>query len=124
MLLNKLIEKGWKPWGIDSENIKLFSLDVENKNIHIWYIDHGVSVKENYKHAFKAFRELATMECWLWQFLWNSKLHKKPDNFRENVRETRYNIWWFPLNHEYCLIEPTLTPEEGLAKFLVDNIIL
>lgn len=121
-LLNKLIEKWWKPWGIEPENIELFSLDIKRKNIHIWYMDYDTPEEENYEQEFKSFRELASMESWLWQFLWNSKLHKKTDNFRENVHKTRHNIWWFPHNHEYRLIESALTPEEGLAKFLIENI--
>ena len=34
-LLNSLIQRGWKPWGIDPENIELFNLNIDRKNIHI-----------------------------------------------------------------------------------------
>ena len=120
--LNKLIEKGWKPRGIDPENIELFSLDIKRKNIHIWYMDYDNPEEENYEQEFKSFRELVSMESWLWQFLWNSKLHKKTDNFWESVSKTSTNIWWFNHNHQYRLLESALIPEEELGKFLVDNI--
>ena len=34
-VLTYLMEQGWKPWGIDPENIELFSINFERKNIHI-----------------------------------------------------------------------------------------
>lgn len=121
-LLNKLIEKGWGPWGIDPENIELFSLDIKRKNIHIWYMDYDTPEEENYEQDFKTFRELVNMESGLWQFVCKNKLHKKTDNFWESVSKTSTNIWWFPHNHQYRLLESALIPEKELAQFLIDNI--
>lgn len=123
-LLNSMIEKWWKPWGIDSENIELFSLDIKRKNIHIWYMDYDNPEEENYEQDFKTFRELVNMESGLWQFVCDNKLYNRTYNFRENVCKVWYNIWWFSHNHQYRLLESALIPEKELGKFLVDNIIL
>lgn len=121
-LLNKIIEKGRKPWGIDPENIELFSIDIKRKNIHIWYMDYDTPEEENYEQEFKTFRELVSMESWLWQFVCDNKLYNRTYNFRENVRKTWYNIWWFSYNFQYWILESALIPEEDLPKFLVENI--
>lgn len=121
-LLSKLIEKGRKHWGIDPENIELFSIDIKRKNIHIWYMDYDTPEEENYEQEFKTFRELVSMESWLWQFVCDNKLYNRTYNFRENVRKTWYNIWWFSYNFQYWILESALIPEEDLPKFLVENI--
>ena len=71
-----------------------------------------------------SIRDITSLDSGLWQFVCKNKLHKKTDNFWENVHKTSTNIWWFPHNHQYRLLESALIPEEDLAKFLIDNIII
>ena len=71
-----------------------------------------------------SIRDITSLDSGLWQFVCKNKLHKKTDNFWENVHKTSTNIWWFPHNHQYRLLESALIPEEELWKFLVDNIVV
>lgn len=125
-LLNKLIEKWWKPWGIDSENIELFNLNIDRKNIHIWYMDYDTPEEEKYEQEFKTFRELVSIESWLWDFVAKNKLYddtefnKIVDYMWEECDRQRpeYRI----NDQSYRLVKSALIPEEELAQFLVDNI--
>lgn len=108
-ILNSLIKRGWKPWWIDSDTIYVHSTRDGKIILECPYLT-------------KSYRDLISLESGLWQFVCKNKLHKKTDNFWENVHKTSTNIWWFPHNHQYRLLESALIPEEGLAQFLVDNI--
>ena len=133
-LLNSMIEKWWKPWGIDPENIELFSLDIKRKNIHIWYMDYDNPEEENYEQDFKTFRELVNMESGLWQFVCARELIKYKTSEKIIKRYLKQLItrreWDIieadvictDLDPEYRLLESALIPEEELAQFLLDNI--
>ena len=111
-LLNSLIQRGWKPWGKYDKILNV------SKN-HGWLMR---MVESNNVWMYVHIRSIVSLESGLWQFVCKNKLHKKTDNFWENVSKTSTNIWWFPHNHQYRLLESALIPEEELAKFLVDNI--
>ena len=110
-LFNSLIQRGWKPWGEKSKKIIIRSSRIFVYNSE-WYINP----------EGKHIRELVSLESQLWNFVCKNKLHKKTDNFWENVHKTSTNIWWFPHNHQYRLLESALIPEKELAQFLVENI--
>ena len=127
-LLNSLIQRGWKPWGIDPENIELFNLNIDRKNIHIWYMDYDTPEEEKYEQEFKTFRELVSMESWLWDFVAKNKLYddtefnKIVDYMWEECDRQRPEYW---INDpSYRLVKSALIPEQELAKFLLENIII
>lgn len=108
-LLNKLIGRWWKPWEIDSDEIYIYSVR-ENRIIF------------ECPHLIKSYKDLVSLEGGLWQFVCDNKLYNRTYNFRENVRKTWYNIWWFSHNFQYWILESALIPEEELEAFLIDNI--
>ena len=117
-LLNSLIQRGRKP----------FWIELKTKiKIHEWvrfYDDKTIQLEFDCGNMGKyiRLRQIVSAESWLWQFVCKNKLHKKTDNFWENVSKTSTNIWWFNHNHQYRLLESALIPEKELGKFLVDNI--
>ena len=119
-LLNKLIEEWRKPFWI--------TLKTKIK-IHEWvwfYDDKTIQLEFDCGNMGKyvRLRQIVSAESWLWQFVCKNKLHKKADNFWENVSKASTNIWWFPHNHQYRLLESARIPEKELAKFLVENIVI
>ena len=115
-VLNSMIKKWWKPWGKEYTAIDIIQ-DGREECLMFW------DVPKRQMQAY-TFRSLVSIENGLWQFVCKNKLNKKTDNFWENVSKTSTNIWWFPHNHQYRLLESALIPEEDLAKFLIDNIII
>jgi len=115
-VLNSMIKKWWKPWGKEYTAIDIIQ-DGREECLMFW------DVPKRQMQAY-TFRSLVSIESGLWQFVCKNKLNKKTDNFWENVSKTSTNIWWFPHNHQYRLLESALIPEEDLAKFLIDNIII
>lgn len=119
-LLNSLIKRGWRPF----ENSNLNHCNSDGKFIYFYTIriPNRLTASLVYESLAVPLRLITTIESGLWKFVCENKLHKKTDNFWENVSKTSTNIWWFPHNHQYRLLESALIPEEELVKFLVDNI--
>ena len=114
-LLNKLIEKGWKPRG---ENVELHwtSKDTFWEEIVIFNGNAGW-----FKKWWCTYRELVSKESWLWQFCCRNKLVSwKPEWIKTCgwvVREEKK-----PNNSHYWIIESALIDKSELEKFLLDNI--
>lgn len=127
-LLNKLIEKGWKPrWLLNEvEYIKAFKDVQQWWRVEISYEDHWY---------YKSIREILSKKSWLWQFVC--------ENGMINVDETEVYYFWLKRkwvldrghyylreagenirtnNYEYRLIESALCDEDKLEEFLLDNI--
>lgn len=123
-LLNKLIDKGWKPYWIEKDDIEVCSYDKNRKKISIWYYDWSSPSKWDYDWLFLDLRQLTAKESWLWQFVCENKLVKTKDKkvrFRyEDLERTQnyFSRYWY----EYRIIESTLCDEDKLEKFLLDNI--
>ena len=113
-LLNSLIQRGWKPANFPGKSEIKIS---EDGDVVLYMNTEDVTLAVKVK-----LRNLISLESGLWQFVCKNKLYKKTDNFWENVHKTSTNIWWFPHNHQYRLLESALIPEEELGKFLLDNI--
>ena len=111
-LFNSLIQRGWRPWGKYDK-----ILNVSKYNGWLMRL-----VQSNNAWMYVHIRSIVSLESGFWQFVCKNKLHKKTDNFWENVSKTSTNIWWFNHNHQYRLLESALIPEEELGKFLLDNI--
>ena len=128
-LLNKLIEKGWKPrWYEDVYEFKLYKL---------WYTiarpqkqkmisfatetRHYINWTDYIWYKWYSLRELVSVESWLWQFVCENGM---------GVRKRQWtNRWWWEpekcfdyKDYQYWLIESALKDEEDLEKFLIENI--
>lgn len=112
-LLNYLIQRGRMPFWKETNFMEIDNNIVTIIREDFFADDTNVSI-----------RDITSLDSGLWQFVCKNKLYKKTDNFWENVHKTSTNIWWFPHNHQYRLLESALIPEEELAKFLVNNIVI
>lgn len=107
-LLNKLIEKGWKPFWWEVREAKKWSYD----NLYYWFDTHP----ELYH-----IRMLVSNESWLWQFVCENGMVVRK-------RQWTNRWWWEPENcfdykdYQYRIIESALCNEEDLEKFLLENI--
>lgn len=138
-LLNKLIEKGWLPFGIygnwelEWERIfieeqtdtneyhnKIYRINVDYVEFN-WLCDEDKSFSDNF-----SIRELTSKESWLWQFVTENKLLPKKNWYVWNLID-RYNNditikWIEEYNCLYYIIESALCDEDKLEQFLLDNI--
>ena len=124
-LLNKLIEKGWKPFGIDC--IKEVNYVKHHWTLcwYFWWWSY---------QRWKPIRELVSKESGLWQFVCeNGMLNKK--RWSNRVRLETSSVWdyieiwtwedygWkFDSDYEYRLIESALKDESEFEEFLLKNI--
>ena len=125
-LLNKLIEKGWKPFG----NKKIKDAKTARWNINL--LDEEVNKVSKFKDkvAFTNWvlifdeinlRELVSKESNLRQFVCENKLYPKN---RWHKREN--DLWngeiYYEDERQYYVIESALCDEDKLEQFLLDNI--
>lgn len=114
-LLNKLIEKWWKPWGKESQKIIIRSSRIFVYNSE-WYINP----------EGKHIRELVSLESQLWNFVCKKDIHNKGSNWIKDLKtqegvlhaENRFAYY----DYEYRLLESALISKKDLPKFLIDNI--
>lgn len=122
-LLNSLMKRGWKPfnyiWTVDRIEID------DNFEISIIFI--------TWEFSYHTIRDLVVLESWLWQFVcerWFCRYDENADYRRDKLtihplcldceEKTLEKNW--DSDPEYRLLESALIPEEGLGKFLLDNI--
>jgi len=118
-LLNKLIEKGWRPFKIKSDNMHLYCF--KDNKILISYYEFDTEWECNHEDKRCDYRQLVSKESWLWQFVCENKMV---------VRKRQWTNWLWGepekcfdyKDYEYWLIESALCKEENLEKFLLDNI--
>lgn len=124
-LLNKLIEKGWKPRWLKH---KIFS--VQRTPDNMIYFDWWFALERCYD-----FRRLTSKESGLWQFVCENMLFVIRTPLEEDYRwqhiecilnkpnrvyyKNDIDRWY---DYQYRLIESALKDESELEKFLLDNI--
>ena len=84
ILLNSLIQRGWKPADFSGESEIKIS-EYQGVVVYMKTEDAVLGVKTK-------LRNLVSIESGLWQFVCKNKLNKKTDNFWENVSKTSTNI--------------------------------
>lgn len=130
-LLNKLIEKGWKPFG----NKEIVDCKTAEMNINLLNEEVNKVSKFKDKVAFTNsvlifdeinLRELVSKESWLWQFVcengiiedehycWDWYTHWD-ENWRIEIRQKDYR---------YRLIQSALCDENKLEDFILSNIVI
>lgn len=112
-LLNKLIEKGWEPFGRNYYKYK-------NWCLYIVHTEDGVWSEWRY---WVSLRELVSKESGLWQFVCENGLYEKKEKCRFTYEDEFEKINYHQrLSYQYRLIESALTDESELEQFLLDNI--
>ena len=110
-LLNKLIEKGWKPRNKDYTDVVVYDWIVRFE----WKID-----------CIETFRTLTSKSSWLWQFVCENGMIKTYENIEHESRrhsdKKHTPVWAFDNQSYYWLIESALTDEDKLEDFILSNI--
>lgn len=115
-LLNSLIKMGWK--AKDREIVSI-ALDPEFTKSE-WKTVFYCSCRDWF-WFYADLGWLVSLESGLWQFITNNKLFNKNLDIRTRAWDNlQYDIY----DYKYRLLESSLIPEEGLGKFLVDNIVI
>lgn len=133
-LLNKLIEKGWKPFW--NEKIK----DAKTARWNINLLNEEVNKVSKFKDkvAFTNWvlifdeinlRELVSKESWLWQFVCENGMvdYDSESWWWEFSYNSNYINWFYwdrimENDYRYRVIESALKDESELEQFLLDNI--
>ena len=116
-LLNKLIEKGWRPFDVKWISEYFF----ESVPVGLYRLCWK---KPDYDYNVYSKRDLVSKSSWLWQFVCENKLVKTKDRkvryrYEDLERTQNYFSWYW---YEYWLIESALCDEDKLEQFLLDNI--
>ena len=130
-LLNKLIEKGWKPFGRETRH-ELSSWVVYDTIDFKWKRDIRV-IDRRHHHI----RELVAKESWLWQFVCENGMVKDDEEIKERkyMYKEIYKSWFesahnyrdkskFTKNHfyEFRIIQSALCDEDKLEDFILQNV--
>jgi len=127
-LLNKLIEKGWKPFGW--KYYDRFIIESNWDMCFRWKIPwtDWESVFD-YNYDYFKIRELVSKESGLWQFCCKNRLTNRDEKADWSKNAERDEDWVidrdcliFSSDYEYWIIESALKNESELEKFLLDNI--
>ena len=129
MLLNSLIKRGRKPWWKLVNKI----LYIHPKSMLVCLNVIGKPIRQIKQDSL---RELVSLESGLWQFVCENELvpYKTSEQIikryvnevveRESWDISEADVISSDLDYQYRLLESSLIPEEGLGKFLVDNIVI
>ena len=116
-VLNSMIKKWWKPWGRIIEKIRPWG----DRQIFLDYSSEDTTNREYYKN----YRELVSMESWFWQFVCQNKLLSDKVDLQDYIEDS---FWFrrcpFDTNWMYRIMQSSLYSEDGLAQFLLDNIVV
>lgn len=116
-LLNKLIDKGWKPWWLESRMIK--SLKMWNRPHCNWVDIDFWEYRDGFWACWKYYslNDLCSIESWLWQFVCENNL---VDSGIEPLfdKYTYYN----PKHHEYWLMKSSIAKDK--ESFLLGDLYL
>ena len=143
-LLNKLIQRWWKPFGIEwikEFHLKAYECERWTNKIMIkhfdWYFTDGIRTSDHpwdiWARMYVVYwlKHITAKDSWLWQFvcenhlyiykMWENKNFIQ-DHFKNEYNECCYQYLWDKSCYEYYLLESALCNEEDLEKFLLDNI--
>ena len=124
-LLNKLIEKGWKPFGITcTDFIKGTWLEwipsyCFNPHPHMWF------AWWTRRYHRPSLRQIVSKESWLWQFVCENRMINIPwykNIIRQWVDTKRHK--YYGKDYRYWLCESSLKDESELEDFLLSNIVI
>lgn len=120
-LLNKLIEKGWKPFGWVYYN--RFIIESDWDMCFKWKLP-WTDWTHSYDYNFDYFkiRELVSKESWLWQFVCENGLVEMYEWFYwQNIFQLDSKEYDYT-DYQYWILESSLKDESELEDFLLNNI--
>lgn len=138
-LLNKLIEKGWKPMWKKMTKCHRERCRLNSEFWEYWVFNH---IWENWQSIDRQFclkiREIVSKNSWLWQFVCENGMinvwwyvngwcyHNDYDEYDEWDWEYYDEELkrFYDKNYEYRLIESALKDEDELEQFLLSNIVI
>lgn len=103
-LLNKLIEKGWKPY-------QLNTIEKSERKTEFWFVFTTIY---NEKSDVFTIRELVSKESWLWQFVCENGYIREIETDWLEIRNWN--------NPRHWIVESALTDEDKLEDFILSNI--
>ena len=139
-LLNRLIEKGWKPFNVDCDWTNVEVINRLSDNRYIPEHSEIIFQTDTHRHVFDCnIRDLVSKSSWLWQFVCDKWLVKKDWDINKDMEKYMYKCeymnWdWHTRNYrkrskfthhyfyEYFIIESSLKDESELEEFLLSNI--
>lgn len=135
-LLNKLIEKGWKPFGREpKKHWWIYCMETDMYEFWIkFYVDDLNWIWEFFSYE-TSIRNVVSKESGLWQFVCENGMIWRWDRItkRKKVKDTDsrsweeviyYSVIWSynETDYQYRLIETALLDEKDIEQFLLDNI--
>ena len=119
-LLNKLIDKGWKPFG--DENVKEIRIYSEMDMECIYW-------KRKSDFYNFSLRKLVSKESWLWKFVCKNGMIKEEWNSEWTIIYPNERTGDYQKCHSYCkwqseywILESSLKDESELEDFLLNSI--
>ena len=112
-LLNKILEKGWKPFGWK---------DIKRITNEWWFVCFVHKSEKRPWLSEVSYRELCSKESWLRQFVCENGMVK---SIWSEIEIKNLNEWYWVIrdtDYEYRLIETSLKNEDELEQILLDNI--
>ena len=124
-LLNKLIEKGWKPRWFECVEDNGKSIRYHKRRIWFYHKKEYKLWAERPEEDY-TLRWLVSKESWLWQFVCENGMIKTYMNIEhESRRHSDKNhkpVWAFDNQSYYYLIESALCDEDKLEDFILKNV--
>lgn len=115
-LLNKLIEKGWKPFGRSTSLSRISHTQFRQVGVIFeWWWE-----QESFRWC--TLRELTSKESWLWQFVCENALYSYTNCVWKGCEWPVVADYIEPQSYQYRLIESALKDESELESFILDNI--
>lgn len=109
-LLNNLVKKGWKPWEEEAYKIESAS-------------DAIIVYRDEINYTMHIFRELVSIESWLWQFVCRNKFFNKKSDSQDYLEDSfGFRSYIYDFDGSYWLAKCSRREEFELPKFLLDNI--
>ncbi len=122
-LLNKLIERWWKPFGNHKWKYWYDNLEINNTKKKM-YMSFFTWTSWRYVESHW-LREICSKESWLRQFCCENKMVKEDDGHITRIinlyksDESIVDWWW---DYHYWLMICSLLDEDDLEQFLIENI--
>jgi hypothetical protein len=130
-LLNKLIERGWRPnWEYIWPHKPYICPYKDRRHWIQFYYNEWWDGEYGLEKVF-SLRDIVSKESWLWQYVCENGMLKKRWEYRAKRRHLH---WWehdedvyhdtsYTKNdYEYFIIESALCDEDKLEQFLLNNI--
>lgn len=123
-ILNFLLTKWFVPFW-DEYDKDSFTWQFTRNNCYDYNLSFNWNLKEvSYAYHTVTYRELTSIEWWLWKFLCENDMIKENNNYLEYYfnDENDSHIKYEPKNYLFWCAISALRPEKELEQLILDNI--